>query len=581
MYHKNSTPRDVESKNDKERDGGKHVLDPSNALIINIPKLPKPNTKNKEKKPQWYWDDYNEALSLYKKKKQYDQVKEKLIKLLEYDDLPKTGHTYLMRAYRKILKREIEKNNLIDAYEVYQEYFENCKDNVTNTDRKKYNKLVDKISDKHPELDYSKLELKENIDYEIDSFKVDDIELIEKKKITREERGNKKDRRYIREMNGGYVYIDSNYNKELSKYDSSVIIFRNKKGNVDGELQVEHGAYRFEAGKKPDRFVISSGEMNFYYYSLEKGCLGTYNLSPLAKDKYHVRCVDISPDGKYFLFTYVDNVQVFDSNKRTIGLWKTPIKEGWKKSDSRNVVMDEYKKYLSILGLSNKPSNKQIKKAFRSLIIKHHPDRNQGDPNAREKTKEIIEAYEKLTGDDAKQAFKGMKGESTYYKMIDKIEVEIPGTSETVSIQFGLSGPAEDWIYATYVSKNANRIYIGCYSGKIYCVSKNGKVSKFYDVHETPRTIREKGDYLYIETDYHLYIIKDDKYLTHIDTYGKGDLMWWYGGFMFVGNNEISIFSLGGDIVGNISFKKNIYDLYWEEEKLRIVTIDRSYLIKI
>jgi len=580
MYRKNSTPRNVKSKNDKEKDEGEYVLDPSNALVINIPNLPKPNT-NKEKKPQWYWNDYNEALSLYKNKKKYDKVKEKLIKLLKYDDLPTTGHTYLMRTYRKIMKREIEKNNLIDAYNLYQEYFQNCKDNVTNTDRKKYNKLIDKISEKHPELDYSKLELKEKRSYEIVSSDVDDIELLEKKKITREERGNKKNRNFIKEMNNGYVYIDRNYNKELSKYDSTMITFRNKAGYIEDELQLGHGVYRFEAARESDRFVISSDDMIFYYYSLENGCIHTYKLGSLAKDKYHVRCVDISPNGKYFLFSYVDKVQLFDSNRRTIGLWKTPIKEGWKKRDTSDEMRAEYKKYLSILGLSNNPTNKQIKKAFRSMVIKHHPDRNQGDPNAREKTKQIIEAYEKLTGEDAKQAFKGMKEESTYYKMIDRIEVEIPGTSETISIEFGMSGQAEDWIYATEVSKNANRIYLGGYSGKIYCVSKNGQVSKFYDVHETPSSIREEGDYLYIETNYHLYIIKDDRYLTHIDTWDEGDLMWWHRGFMFVEKNEISLFSWRGTIVGNISFKKNIYDLYWEEEKLRVVTVDRSYLIKI
>ena len=64
--------------------------------------------------------------------------------------------------------------------------------------------------------------------------------------------------------------------------------------------------------------------------------------------------------------------------------------------------MADRKDYYKILGVSKDASQDEIKKAYRKLAIKLHPDRNPGDKEAEAKFKEAAEAYEVL-GDENKR----------------------------------------------------------------------------------------------------------------------------------------------------------------------------------
>jgi curved DNA-binding protein len=71
----------------------------------------------------------------------------------------------------------------------------------------------------------------------------------------------------------------------------------------------------------------------------------------------------------------------------------------------------EYKDYYKILGVDRNADDKDIKRAYRQLALKYHPDKNPGDKQAEERFKEINEAYEVL-GDPEKRRKYNQLGES-------------------------------------------------------------------------------------------------------------------------------------------------------------------------
>ena len=67
--------------------------------------------------------------------------------------------------------------------------------------------------------------------------------------------------------------------------------------------------------------------------------------------------------------------------------------------------MAEKRDYYEVLGVSKGASAEEIKKAYRSLAKKYHPDMNPGDKDAEVKFKEVNEAYDVLSDTDKRQKY--------------------------------------------------------------------------------------------------------------------------------------------------------------------------------
>ena len=95
--------------------------------------------------------------------------------------------------------------------------------------------------------------------------------------------------------------------------------------------------------------------------------------------------------------------------------------------------------YYKILGVSKSASPEEIKKAYRKLALKYHPDRNKGDKSAETMFKEISEAYAVLSDSEKKKQY-DMFGAEGFHNKFSQEDIFKGFDFNTIFKEFGFEG---------------------------------------------------------------------------------------------------------------------------------------------
>lgn len=143
--------------------------------------------------------------------------------------------------------------------------------------------------------------------------------------------------------------------------------------------------------------------------------------------------------------------------------------------------------YYKVLGVERGADMDAIKKSYRKLALKYHPDRNKGDKKAEEKFKEISEAYAVLSDDEKRKQYDSY-GDDRFHQQYSQEDIFRSTDFNSVFNEFDLGGL--DGIFGRIFGGGAQGFegFSGARSGAFGGRGFRGGVGKGQDV-EYPLTI--------------------------------------------------------------------------------------------
>jgi curved DNA-binding protein len=105
------------------------------------------------------------------------------------------------------------------------------------------------------------------------------------------------------------------------------------------------------------------------------------------------------------------------------------------------------KDYYAVLGVDKTSSDDQIKKAYRKLAIKYHPDKNPDDKQAEERFKEVTEAYAVLSDAEKKQQYDQF-GDTGFHQRFSQEDIFRNVDLGDIFREFGFGGRGNDDIFS-------------------------------------------------------------------------------------------------------------------------------------
>ena len=141
--------------------------------------------------------------------------------------------------------------------------------------------------------------------------------------------------------------------------------------------------------------------------------------------------------------------------------------------------------YYKILGVNKKDSDSDIKKAYRKLAMKYHPDHTKGDKKAEEKFKEISEAYAVLSDNEKRRQYDEF-GASGFHQRFSQEDIFKGFDFSNIFSEFGFGGGSRSGVKFSF---GGNSPFGSCPKHQRQAQIKGA--DRIYELHLTPREVAE------------------------------------------------------------------------------------------
>jgi curved DNA-binding protein len=127
------------------------------------------------------------------------------------------------------------------------------------------------------------------------------------------------------------------------------------------------------------------------------------------------------------------------------------------------------KDYYADLGVAKDAAADQIKKAYRKLAMKFHPDKNPGDTKAEDRFKEVSEAYAVLSDPEKKRQYDQF-GDAAFHQRFSQEDIFRNADFGDIFREFGIGGGshAEDLFGNLFGGRRGGRVHRGPIKGQDY-----------------------------------------------------------------------------------------------------------------
>jgi hypothetical protein len=367
----------------------------------------------------------------------------------------------------------------------------------------------------------------------------------------------------------GLLMLDDLGNAEGFGDSEAAVLRYHRDGRLAAKAGFPHRLYRLGLHPLSREFVAMSADCVVHAYDDDLRLLWRTTLAEAPQIqalrrrfvicdewlKHHIRCVALTRDRGRYLFTAVDEAWCVDVRGEAIWGLKLPPRDDGISFAAQAGASAEVRRALTLLELALPVTPLQIRRRYREMAMRWHPDRN-GSAEAHEQMIALNSAVELLNRIDTRI----LSGE-------DGASCSSDGATDFISFGFG-EGLDADWIYGADFAAHSNAVYLGSYSGRVVMIDPDGEAQQVYNVGVPPDRIIDTGEFLYILTHAALYVLRNGSLSNMIDMLDGGELVMAHSGFGVLETKRLRWFSQEGNLLGTILSADPVRRIYDSAEGL-------------